>query len=389
MKIGIMLRHFGQPGGIGIYTANIVNALLEVDQRNQYVLIYNQPKHLGTYRHFQNATEVVAQAPNIVWWDQITIPAVVRRENLDLVFNPKLSIPLFAGCKTVLISHGGAHFVVPDAFPWYDRAYFTIANHLYFKRASAIISVTSLGAQEIVKYMRINPQKVHPIHESYNERCRVLPKRELEPIKQKYQLPEQFVLWVGGISPLKNIGNLLRAYASVGGEFPHQLVMAGFKRWKFSKDMDLIDELGLHDRILFPGYVQPEDIPALYNLASVFVFPSLYEGFGLPILEAMACGCPVITSTTGYAPEVAGGAAILVDPHQPSEIADAMRTVLKDDACRSQMVQAGLRWVKEFGWRKCATETIALFESLGEAAQSSVGTLTKSHSVGGELKWPC
>ena len=383
MKIGIMLRHYGQPGGIGMYTANIVNALLEVDQRNQYVLIYNHPKHLGKYQRFRNAEEVVARAPNKVWWDQVTIPGIVRRENLDLVFNPKLSIPLFAGCKTVLISHGGAHFVVPEAFPWYDRAYFTLANRLYFQRASAIIAVTQLGAQEIVKYMRVNPNKVHPIHESYNERCRVFPKQDLATAKQKYQLPKQFVLWVGGISPLKNIGNLLRAYAQVASEFPHQLVMAGFLRWKFSKDMDLVDELGLRDRIVFPGYVQPDDIPALYNLASAFVFPSLYEGFGLPILEAMACGCPVITSTTGYAPEVAGDAAILVDPHQPAQIADAMRTVLKDDARRSQMVQAGLRWVQEFSWKKCAAETIALFESLGETPQPTLGSFAKIQNVQG------
>ncbi|HEY3342008.1 MAG TPA: glycosyltransferase family 1 protein, partial [Anaerolineae bacterium] len=182
--------------------------------------------------------------------------------------------------------------------------------------------------------------------------------------KEKYHLPDHFLLWVGGISPLKNISNLLRAYAMVAGEIPHPLVMAGFLRWKFTGDLQLIDTLGLKDRVIFTNYVPPEDIPALYNLADIFVFPSIYEGFGLPILEAMACGCPVITSTTGYAPEVAGNAGLLVNPYRPEEIAAAMRTVLGNDTLRQKMIRDGLLWVKHFNWEKTARETLSLFESM-------------------------
>jgi glycosyltransferase involved in cell wall biosynthesis len=370
MKIGLMLRHLGQPGGIGIYTANIVKALLTVDTHNQYHLLYRDPAHMGSYAHYPNAIETVIDAPGKFWWDQVAVPRYIRQMKIDVVFNPKLSIPLNAGCKTVLISHGGAFFVVPQAYPWYNRAYFTLTNQFYFRRASAIISVTELGGQEIVKYMHVASRKVHPIHESYNERCRVLPKENLAEVKEKYHLPDHFLLWVGGISPLKNIGNLLRAYAQVAGQIPHQLVMAGFLRWKFSDDLQLIDELGLKDRIVFTNYVPPEDIPALYNLADLFVFPSIYEGFGLPILEAMACGCPVITSTTGYAPEVAGGAGLLVNPYRPEEIAEAIRKVLGDDLQRQKMIQDGLQWVKHFSWEKTARETLALFESLVDATQA-------------------
>ena len=372
MKIALMLRHFGQRGGIGMYTANIVKALLTVDTQNQYHLLYRNPAHLGTYAGFPNAVETVLEAPNKLWWDQVAVPRYIRQKKIDVIFNPKLSIPLNAGCKTVLISHGGAFFVVPQAYPWYNRAYFTLTNQFYFRRASAVISVTRLGGQEIVKYVHIAPQKVHPIHESYNEQCRVLPKETLTEVKAKYHLPDHFLLWVGGISPLKNIGNLLQAYAQVAKDIPHQLVMAGFLRWKFSADLKLIDELGLRDRIVFTDYVPPEDIPALYNLADLFVFPSIYEGFGLPILEAMACGCPVITSTTGYAPEVAGGAALLVNPHQPTDIAAAIRKALEDDTQRQKMIQGGLEWVKNFSWEKTARQTQALFESLVNTAPSSL-----------------
>jgi glycosyltransferase involved in cell wall biosynthesis len=375
MKIGIMLRHFGQQGGIGMYTANIVKALLEVDQRNQYVLIYKDIKHAGTYGRYANAKEVVLQAPHRLLWDQVAIPLLARREGLDVIYNPKLSIPLLTRSKTVLVSHGGAYFVVPEAFPWRDRAYFTLANHLYFRRANAIISVTYLGGREIVKYTGISESKVHPIHESYNEKCCVLPREDLAEAKRKYQLPNHFVFWLGGISPLKNVGNLLRAYAQVCDELPHQLVIAGFRRWKFDGDLRLIDELGLRDRIHFAGYVPPDEVPALYNLADAFVFPSIYEGFGLPILEAMACGCPVITSTTGYAPEVAGDAALLVDPYRPDDIAAAMRRVLNDPVYRAQLVETGLRHVKAFSWKKCARETVSLFESLVESHSVSARKL--------------
>lgn len=379
MKIGLMLRHLGQPGGIGIYTANIVKALLTVDTRNQYYLMYRDTAHMGSFGHSPNVTEVVIDAPTRFWWDQVAVPRFARQMNIDIVFNPKLSIPLNTRSKTVLISHGGAFFVVPQAYPWYNRAYFTLTNQLYFRHASAIISVTQLGGQEIMKYMHVPSQKVHPIHESYNERCRVLPRENLAEVKEKYHLPDHFLLWVGGISPLKNIGNLLRAYALIAPEIPHQLVLAGFLRWKFSGDLHLIDELGLKDRIVFTNYVSPEDIPALYNLADLFVFPSIYEGFGLPILEAMACGCPVITSTTGYAPEVAGNAGLLVNPYRPEEIATAIRNVLRDDLLRQKMIQDGLEWVKNFSWEKTARETVALFESLVNATQAPAPSAMQQH----------
>jgi glycosyltransferase involved in cell wall biosynthesis len=378
MKIGVMLRHWGQPGGIGIYTANIMNALLQVDQHNQYLLMYRDPEQLGLFADRPNVQEMVLHAPTRLLWDQVAVPRVAQREKLDMVYNPKLSIPLFPGCKTVLASHGGAHFVVPQAFPWYDRLYFTIANHLYFRRADAVIAMTELGAAEIVKYMGIPRARIHAIHESYNERCHVLPREETEAAHRKYNLPEQFILWVGGISPLKNFGNILRGFAQIHRDFPHRLVVAGFRRWKFSKDLHVIDELGLRDAVQFTDYVPPEEIPALYNLASAFVFPSIYEGFGLPILEAMACGCPVITSQTGYAPEVAGRAAILVNPYRPDEIGTAIRNVLSDPALREELMQRGLEWVKEFSWMKTAAQTMELFETLTGAARQIASTPASS-----------
>lgn len=364
MRIGVMLRSIGEPGGIGVYTQNLLKALFRLDQKNQYFLIYRRLDQLGAFVGFGNVTEKVIRAPSKLWWDQVSVPRLAKDEWLDIIFNPKLSVPLLSRSKTILVMHGAEQFVVPQAFKWHDRLYFTIANPLYCKRASAIISMTHLGAKHISQYMGANPEKIHIISEAYNERCRVLNKEEKDVAKRKYALPDRFILFVGGLSPLKNFGNLLRAYAMTRNVLPHKLVVVGFNRFKFTKDLLLVDQLNLRDEVVFMGYVPDEDIPLFYNLADLFALPSLYEGFGIPILEAMACGCPVITSKTGCSPEVAGDAGVLVDPYNPQEIADAMVRVLTNESLKQKLISQGLQRVQDFSWDKCARETLALFESL-------------------------
>jgi glycosyltransferase involved in cell wall biosynthesis len=242
--------------------------------------------------------------------------------------------------------------------------YFTIANRLYAKKASAIITMTRLGSNDIVRYMGADPKKMNVIYEAYNENCRVLKKEETDAVRLKYALPEKYILFVGGLTPLKNFGNLLRAYKTIEARVAHHLVVVGWNRWKFSDDLKLLEELGLSDRVLFKGFVSDDEIPAFYNLAGLFAFPSIYEGFGIPALEAMACGCPVIASKTGCSPEVVGDAACLVDPYDPGMIGATMQKVLEDRALRQQLVAKGLERAGQFSWRKTAIKTLALFNSL-------------------------
>jgi glycosyltransferase involved in cell wall biosynthesis len=260
--------------------------------------------------------------------------------------------------------HGGAQFAVPRAFKLFDRIYFTIANRLYAKKASAIITMTHLGSKDIVRYMGADPDKMHVIYEAYNENCRVLKKEETDEVRAKYSLPDRFILFVGGLTPLKNFGNLLRAYKRVENKIPHHLVVVGWKRWKFSKDLELLEELGISDRVLFKGFASDEEIPAFYNLADLFAFPSIYEGFGIPALEAMACGCPVIASKTGCSPEVVGDAACLVDPYDPNMISGSIQKILEDDALRQRLIDKGIERANQFNWRKTAMQTLSLLNSL-------------------------
>jgi glycosyltransferase involved in cell wall biosynthesis len=364
MNIGIMLRHFGQPGGINVYTTNIVRSLLDTDHRNTYWLMYGQQKDTGTYAAFPNAREIGLPVHSRLWWDQVTVPQFVRRKQIDVVFNPKLSIPLYAGCKTVWVMHGAAQFAVPNAYLWHDRLYFSVANRIYAKRADAIITPTQTGARDIAHFMGADPAKIHVTPYAPNIQCRIIDKSAAEEVRTRLKLPTQFILFVGGISPLKNFGNILRAYASIHQQFPHKLVAAGFRRWKYSADLSLLDQLDIRDDVIFTDFVTDEDLVAIYNLADLFVFPSLYEGFGIPALEAMACGCPVVTTNTGCTPEVVDDAALLVNPYDAAEIAWGIQTLLSDDAYREQLMQKGLQRVQSFSWELCAQKTLNVFESL-------------------------
>jgi glycosyltransferase involved in cell wall biosynthesis len=371
MRIGVMLRHLGEPGGIGVYTRNLLHALLKIDHHNSYHMLYRRSACLGSFSASPNVTEIVLRGPNKLWWDQISVPVYARKANLDVIFNPKLSAPLFTRRATILVMHGAEQFAVPSAFKWHDRIYFTVANRFYCRFVSAIIAMTQIGARDIARLMGAPPRRIHVIPEAFNELCRIMPPEETLAVRHKYSLPKHFVLFLGGMNPIKNFGNVLRAFSRLTSEYPHKLVVVGFRRWKISKDLALVDRLGLRSRVVFTGFVPDEEIPAFYNVADVLVFPSLYEGFGIPVLEAMACGCPVVTTETGCSPEVAGGAAMLVNPYDPEQISEAIKRVLTEPDLRQQLIERGVQRAKDFSWNKCARETLALIESLHGAKDSS------------------
>jgi len=365
MKIGIMARHLAERGGIGVYSNNLLKALFQIDQHNEYVLLHRDQQSVGRFTDIPNMTEKILPARHKILWDQVAVAKFSNQANLDIVFNPKLSIPLRTRAKTVLVMHGAEQFAVPKAFKFFDRMYFTLANPRYCRAASAIIAMTHIGAKDISRYMRADPEKIHVIPEAYNELCRVMSTEETEPLRQKYKLPQRFILFIGGLNPIKNLGNALRAFAKIK-DGPHDMVILGFKRWKFEKDLRLLEELGLKSRVHFAGFVPDEDIPAFYNMAELYLFPSLYEGFGIPVLEAMACGCPVVTSQTGCSPEVAGNAAVLVDPYKPDSIHEGVNQVLQNQSLRDELIEKGLRRCMDFSWKKTALATRSLFESLAE-----------------------
>lgn len=369
MKIGVMLRHINERGGIVVYTKNLIENLLAIDGSNQYVFIYGNDTSLGSYPGHPNVKEIIVRAPNKLIWDQYCVPKIIRQEGIDLIFNPKLSVPLFSPVNSILTMHGLEQFAVPHIFKKMDRIYFTMMMPFYCRRARAIISMTDTGKRDLVRYLNVRPGKIFVINESHNKRFRIINDSAfLLDIRKKYNLPEKYALFVGGLTPLKNFSNILRAikYLKEMSGVRIKLVSIGFKRWKYEKDLELISSLGLNDDVLLLGFIPDEEMPALYNSATCFVFPSLYEGFGIPVPESQACGCPVIVSNTGALPEVSGGAGLLINPNDYKDIANAIHRIFTDKGLRKELINKGLENAGRFSWERCARETLALFNKVYE-----------------------
>lgn len=370
-----MLRHYKQhEGGVKVYTHELLPRLFEYGSRHSFLLMYRDRDLLGTYGAFENVEEVAAPLPMQLLWDQLSVPWLARRRALDVIFNPKFTVPFFAAAQKVFVLHGPGWLVIPEAFPWYDRWYAKLVVPFYCRRADMMIATSRTAGDDTARFAAADPKKIVPVYNGLDgDTFRVIRQSEkLEAVRQKYGLPRPFILWAGQIYPPKNVSRLLRAFALLVHEIPHVLIMAGEPRkprraWQELER--LIDELDIGGRVLFTGWVPQEDLAAFYNLADLFAFPSLYEGFGIPLLEAMGCGCPIVTSRTGSAPEIVEDAAWLVDPNVTRDIAAGIRNVLSNEGLREALVERGLRRVRDFSWDRCARETLLALESLGGGAK--------------------
>jgi glycosyltransferase involved in cell wall biosynthesis len=377
MKIAVMLRHFEQKdGGVKVYTRKVLPLVFSLAPQHNFVLLYQNPELIGTYRDYANVEEVCVGLVGSVLWDQIGVPWAARRHHVDLIFNPKFTVPLLGKAMKVFVLHGSEWFAINDQFLWYDRLYLKYAVPIYFRYANAIIAVSHAVKRDAVKFMGVSEAKVAAIQNGFDPSVfRAIADRDrLQRVAATYALPDQFILWVGQIESRKNIGRLLQAFARIRDRIPHQLVLAGEQRFSFpmaagaARDLKLIEDLGLKNRVHFTGWIPHEDLAAVYVLADLFALPSLYEGFGIPLLEAMACECPIVTANTCAPPEVAGEAAYLVDPLNVDAIAEGMLEMLTNDPLRETKVAYGLQRVKNFNWEKCAREILTLFETLAHSA---------------------
>ena len=362
-----MLRTLEEKQGIGIYARNLMRAILQLDHENHYFFMYTNRRQLGSFGIHKNLTEAVLGGKSKLVWDQVSVPKYARANGLDIVFNTKFSVPLLASCKTMMVLHGSEWYVHPEFYSKLDIIYNKIILPVYCRRATAISSVSKVTADDMVGFARINPKKVHVIHSAIADCFAPLTDSDtLERIREKYRLPSKFILFVGKIYPGKNFKNIARAFNKVKDKIDStiKLVSVGDLRWSYDEDFRLIQELGIVDDIHFTGWVDQEELPAIYSLAELFLFPSFYEGFGIPILEAMACGCPVVTANTGACPEVADSAAVLVDPSNPDDIASGIATVLSDSKYRIELKEKGIERAEQFSWELSAKKTINIFQSL-------------------------
>jgi glycosyltransferase involved in cell wall biosynthesis len=367
MRIGVMLRHLEQQeGGVKVYTKNVLPRLLTLGSRHEFVLFYQNRRLLGTYAGYANVEEVAVPFPGTVTWDQFGLPLAARGRRLDLIFNPKMTVPLLTGTKTVFMAHGSETLVIPQHFGRLDILYRRFFRPLYHRRATACIAVSQAVKADLVKYLSADPNRIYPVHNGYDPLL-FYPQTdasELRSLHDKHRLPERYILWVGQIEARKNIARLLQAFAQVAGEFPHSLVIVGERRRTGAQELQHIEQLGLSRRVHFTGWIPQNELRSIYCLADLFAFPSLHEGFGIPLLEAMACGCPIVAASTGSPPEVLAGAGYLVNPMSVADIASGMRAVLADATLRDDMVVKGLAQARKFGWEQTAQALLTVLEEV-------------------------
>jgi glycosyltransferase involved in cell wall biosynthesis len=359
-----MWRHYGQRGGIAVYTRHILESLPRIDRENDYVIMLppgQPPPGLGG----DNVEFRTVGAASRWLWDQVAVPRFARRERIELVFNPKLSVPFAGGFRTVFMLHGMEQFVQSRVFPPVDRMYARVMMPRYCRRADGILCPSQTVKDDIIEHLRVPTDKIHVTPHGVDERfvSRVSEATRAR-VRARYELPPQYLLFVGGLTPLKNLGTILRAMKQLRQQIPHHLVLCGFHRWRSGPEFRLITELELADRVITAGWVDDEDLPCVYQMASALLFPSLYEGFGLPVLEAMASGCPVVASTGGALPEVANGAALLVEPTDFLALANAIRRLIEDPALTNRLVRLGTEHAARFSWLETAQQVRSVFAHL-------------------------
>lgn len=369
-----MGRVLDQDDGLGVYSLNLLRGLFELDYTSRYVVLLQTPRHQSSFALFDNVETRVLPARFKTWWDQVLVARVARQIDADLIFNPKFSLPLISRRPGVFVLHGSDWYVNPQHYEWWDNLYVRFLLPLYCRKAKRLLAISQRVLDDLVGFVRLDPAKVTVSYAAPSRHFRP-PSQSTELVKfrSQYRLPERYIFSVGRTLhtghgsfpyyPGGNVEGLVRAYEEYrarGGDLA--LVIAGRNVRGYLKAQGVV-ESKLRD-IHFTGYIPHEEIHLAYGLAQFFVLTTLYESFSLPLVEAMACGCPVIAPNTGACPEVAAGAARLVDPQDPSAIAEAMTEISGSAALRDELRRLGLERARAFSWRAVAECTLGVFDEV-------------------------
>ena len=373
MRIGIDIRTLSfRRGGISQYTYNLLKNMLRIDSANTYYL-FNYNKSPYEWDNFSgNVKEIILRLPQRyglgMIWENILVPMALGKYGMDVWFSPDFTIPRLLRTRSVITIHD----LIFENFHNIRRnklaADLSTKVEFSVKRCSKIIAVSSFTCGTILERYKVAAGKVNVIPEAADERFQKIHNPEaIRRVLRRYKIDSEYILFVGEISERKNIARLLKAFHVLQRKNKtknRKLVLAGKVTADTQKILQEVDHLGLQSHVLLTGYVPNEDLPFIYNAADLFVFPSLYEGFGIPPLEAMACQVPVVASSATSIPEVVGNGAILFDPYSVEDMAEKIDRVLDVNFDRDSLVQQALDQAKRFTWENAAIKTLALFESL-------------------------
>jgi glycosyltransferase involved in cell wall biosynthesis len=366
MKIAIDIHSLEGGGWAGKekYVEGLIKELAYIDKKNQYYLYLRKNISLNFPPNFKKR---IIRVPSVIWHTIVTLDLLFLKPDVYLSVTSYIvpAIKLFT--KSIVVIHDLVSFISINKHNKKAKILEKIFMKAACRRAKYIIAVSENTKKDLIKIFKIKSDKIIVIPEAPDSCYRVIrDKKSIKDVLIKYNLPENFILSIGTLEPRKNIVKLIEAYYGLvaSGLTKYKLIIAGKKGWYYKEIFNKVKQLKLENEIIFTGYFPNKDIPYLYNAARCFIYPSLYEGFGLPVLEAMACGCPVITSNTSSLPGVAGDAAVLIGPKNIGEITSALKKVLVDSLLRESMIQSGFKQAKKFSWENTAEEIKELFNKL-------------------------
>lgn len=374
MRIGFNGFFLGQEGtGSGQYTHHLLHALAQVSRGDEYLLYARAgSRHSAMWSAHELRTPFTWRFDNLdkVWFEQIAFPRVCRQAAVDVCHVPYFASPLFPTSPTVVTVHD----LIPLLLPAYRGSLlvrlYTQLVAAAARRANQIITDSLASKNDIIKHLRVPARRVHVIYLAVDSACRrISGEKRLGAVRRKYGLPEEYVLYLGGFDQRKNLRTMLHAYQhvlQVIGDATPALVVAGrlpsVETPLFPNPQRMARELGIEQHVLFIGWVAEEDKPALYSGARFFVFLSLYEGFGLMLLEAMSCGTPVLAANSSSLPEIVGDSGLLVNPTDLDEISTGMLNLLQDAALRERLGETALVQAAKFDWKRTAEQTRRVYE---------------------------
>jgi glycosyltransferase involved in cell wall biosynthesis len=374
LRIGINALFLipGKVGGAEFYLRYLVDGLTRVDRDNIYFLFLSEESastFQGLPDNFQPIRCPVRASwkPGRILWEQVFLPYKAREIRLDVFHSTNYVSPVFLPCYSVVTIHDANYVHFPDSFSLPELWGWKLLVPLSARSADSIIAASKTASRDIVEAFGVSSSKIQTVylapHRRFSATC---PQYFVNAVLARYAIVRPYILCVAASYRSKNIPRLLMAYDILKREYRFNcgLVLIGMRGRGRQEIGQCIERLQL-ENVVMPGWASDEELPAFYKGAAVFALPSLYEGFGMPILEAMACGTPVVTSNVSAMPEIAGYAALLVDPYSPESLAEGIYRVLTDQALREASIQRGLERARQFSWEKTARETMAVYEQLG------------------------
>lgn len=365
--------------GVGVYAERLVRSLLKIDQKNNYTLFLVEDDPSLTAPKLKKVLIPGYQkmGPNRLW-ENVLLPRYLRKENVRVYFSPAYVLPLMGTSRIIGLRSTGTRLVVTlhDLVAYSHPETFTLKMRLWQKLyvnnavryADCVLADSAATKRDIHNLFNVADERIRVVHLPVGDQFHPIQDHAvLESTRKLYGLPDKFILYVGTLEPRKNVGRLAEAYSLLPESLRagYSLLLAGGLGWYSEGIRRDIERLGLGDKIRLLGYIDQKTLPALYTLASVFAYLSLYEGFGAPPLEAMACGTPVLVSNASALPEAVGDAAVLVDPYDVKEIAVQLEGLLTDEVRRKTLSQAGFERAALFGTREKAEEVLRIFEEIG------------------------